>query len=151
VVFESEHFGKINYKKSETIWMAKGLLGFEGSHQFILLSPEEQDPFKWLQSVDDESLAFLVIDPLLVKPDFNIDINPKDLAILECKNASDLIIYLLVTIPKGRIEQMTANLQAPIIINRANLHAIQLIVNESGHITQYPIFKALEKKLSGDK
>jgi flagellar assembly factor FliW len=151
VVFESERFGKINYKKNEIIWMAKGFLGFEGSHQFVLLSPEEQDPFKWLQSVDNDNLAFLVIDPLLVKPDYKIDINPKDLAILECKNAIDLMIYLLVTIPQGRIELMTANLQAPIVINRANMQAIQLIVNESGHVTQYPIFKALEKKLFGDK
>jgi flagellar assembly factor FliW len=150
VVFESERFGKINYKKNEIIWMAKGFLGFEGSHQFVLLSPEEQDPFKWLQSVDNDNLAFLVIDPLLVKPDYKIDINPKELAILECKNASDLMIYLLVTIPQGRIEQMTANLQAPIVINRTNLHAIQLIVNESGHVPQYPIFKALEKKLFGN-
>jgi flagellar assembly factor FliW len=73
VVFETERFGKINYKKNEIIWMAKGLFGFESYRQFVLLSPEEQDPFKWLQSVDDQNLAFLVIDPLLVKPDYKID------------------------------------------------------------------------------
>jgi flagellar assembly factor FliW len=130
--------------------MVKGLFGFESYRQFILLSPEEQDPFKWLQSVDDQNLAFLVIDPLLIKHDYKIDISPKDMGLLECKSAKEIMIYLLVTIPQSQIERMTANLQAPIIINKTNMHATQLIANESGHTAQYPIFKALEHKLTGD-
>ncbi len=127
--------------------MAKGLLGFEEHKQFIIVSPEDQDPFKWLQSVDDPSLAFLVIDPSIVKSDYKIEISPKDMALLEAKNVKDLHTYLLVAIPSGQINKITANLQAPIIINQSNLKALQLIISESGYFPQYPIFDLLGKIL----
>jgi flagellar assembly factor FliW len=149
VILETDRFGKINYKKNDIISMAKGILGFENMRQFILLSPEEQDPFKWLQSIEDRDLAFLVIDPLLVKSDYKFEISLKDMTLLEGKTNRDFFIYLLVAVPQGQIEHMTANLQAPIVINRSNMQAAQLIINESGHVTQYPIYKALEQKLSG--
>jgi flagellar assembly factor FliW len=149
LVLETERFGKINYKKNDIITMAKGLLGFEAAYQFIVVSPEEQDPFKWLQSTDEPGLAFLIIDPLLIKPDYHIEISPKDLALLQAKSRKELITYLLVSIPEGQVEKMTANLQAPIIINKTNFQAAQLITSESGYVPQYPIFKALEQKLSG--
>jgi flagellar assembly factor FliW len=147
VILETSRFGKVTYKKGDIILMVKGLLGFEDYKQFILVSPEDQDPFKWLQSIDDHSLAFLVIAPLLVKIDYKVEISSKDLTLLEAKNGKDLLTYLLVAIPNGQIEKITANLQAPIIINRSNLRALQLIISESGYFPQFPIFEALEKKL----
>jgi flagellar assembly factor FliW len=150
LVLETDRFGKITYKKNDIITMAKGILGFEAAIHFVLVSPEEQDPFKWLQSIDEPGLAFLVVDPLLVKPDYKIEISPKDLALLLAKSSKELITYLLVSIPEGQIARMTANLQAPIIVNRANLQAAQLITSESGYITQYPIFNTLEQRLSSD-
>jgi flagellar assembly factor FliW len=150
VELESGRFGTISYNKGDIIAMARGLLGFEGFKRFVIVSPDDQGPFRWLQSIDDPNLAFLAIDPLLIRPDFKVEISPKDLDILEAKNGKDLAMYLLVSIPKGRIEGMSANMQAPIVINRDKMVATQLIINDSGYITQYPIFKAVVQKLADD-
>lgn len=144
---ETTRFGKINYGKNDIILMAKGLLGFEDFKRFILVSPREQEPFEWLQSIDDAALAFLVVKPLAVKPDYKIEISPKDLMLLESKNEKDLDLYLLVSIPRGQVEALTANLQAPIIINRSRMCAAQLIISENNYITRYPIFRAISDKL----
>ncbi len=144
---ETTRFGKINYGKNDIILMAKGLLGFEDFKRFILVSPKDQEPFKWLQSIDDASLAFLVVEPSAVKPDYKIEISPKDLMLLESKNEKDLDLYLLVSIPRGQVEALTANLQAPIIINRSRMCAAQLIISENNYITRYPIFRAISDKL----
>ena len=145
---ETIRFGKIDYSKNDIILMVKGLLGFEEFKRFIFVSPPEQDPFRWLQSIDDPQLAFLVIEPAEVKPDYKIEISAKDLLLLEAKIKNDLETYLLVAIPRGKVEALTVNLQAPIIINQSKMCAVQLIISENNYITRYPIFKALSDKIS---
>ncbi len=148
VELETTRFGKINYGKNDIILMAKGLLGFEDFKRFILVSPHEQEPFRWLQSIDDASLAFLVIEPLVIKPDYKVEISAKDLTLLESKDEKNLDLYLLVSIPRGQVEALTANLQAPIIINKLRMCAAQLVISENNYVTRYPIFKALSEKIS---
>jgi flagellar assembly factor FliW len=144
----SSRFGKISYMKSDIISMTRGLLGFEGFKRFVVVSPKDQQPFRWLQSIDDPDLAFLALDPLQIRPDYKIEISPKDMALLEAKDGKNLDIYILVSIPKGRIEAMTANMQAPIVINKSKMRAVQLLINDSGFVTQYPIFNAIVQRLA---
>jgi flagellar assembly factor FliW len=148
MISDTAKFGKINYKKSEIIWMARGLLGFEGQQKYVIVSIENQEPFKWLQSLDDPSLAFLIIDPLLFKPDYVVDINPKDITLLGARGIKDLVVFTIVTIPKGQPYKMSANLQGPVIINKINMRAAQLVLGESNYDTQYFIFGDIERRLA---
>ncbi len=145
---DTSRFGKISFKKSEIIWMVRGLPGFENYKRFIFVSIEGQEPFKWLQSIDDPALAFFVIDPLVFKPDYVVDINPKDIAYLGGKSARDFMLFVIVTIPKGAPNRMSANLQGPLIVNKHNMHSIQLILGESTFDLRYPIFREIERHLA---
>lgn len=149
MLLETTRFGKINYKKPEIIWMVRGLLGFDDFKRYIVVSIKGQEPFKWLQSIDDSSLAFLMIDPLCFKSDYIIEVNPKDIALLGGGNLEDITIFVLVTIPTGQPEKMSANLQGPIAINGRTMHGAQLVLGESSYSTRHFIFKEIEKKLAG--
>jgi len=43
----------------------------------------------------------------------------------------EMLIYSLLTIPGGKVAEMTANLMAPVIINRTNMQARQLVLDKS--------------------
>jgi flagellar assembly factor FliW len=148
LIAETSRFGKIEYGKSETITMVRAILGFDTYLRFIIVGLEGQEPFKWLQSLEDPDLAFLIIDPLFFKPNYIVEINPKDLVILKAKKIDDISVFVLVSIPNGQPALMSANLQAPVAINRSNMNAAQLVLGESDYTTDHSIFRELEKKLA---
>lgn len=145
---DSTRFGKIEYDKKEIISMARGLMGFDDYQRFIIVSLKGQEPFKWLQSLEDSGLAFLLIDPLFFKPNYVVEINPNDLSIINAKNVDDVTVFVLVSIPEGKPELMSANLLAPLVINKTNMKAVQFVLGESEYVPDHSIFKELERQLS---
>ena len=144
---ETGRFGKVAYKKSEIIWMVRSLLGFEDYKRYIIISIKGQEPFKWLQSLDDPNLAFLAIDPLFFMPDYVVEVNPKDIALLGARDVKHIYTLVLVTIPKGQPDKMSANLQGPVIVNSQNMQGAQLVLGDSNYATNHSIFSELENKL----
>jgi len=145
---ETSRFGRISYKKADIIWMARSLLGFEECKRCVIISIKGQEPFKWLQSLDDPQLAFLMIDPHYFKPDYSAEINPKDLALIGASQVKDIVLMVLVTIPKGQPQRMSANLKGPLAISLKNMHAVQVVLGESGYETSHPIYREIEKRLA---
>ena len=128
--------------------MVRELLGFEYIKRYIIVTIEGQQPFKWLQAIDDPSVAFLMIDPLFFKSDYVVEVNPKDIKLLGTDSAEDVVIFVLVTIPKGQPDKMSANLQGPIAINKKTMCGVQLVLVDSGYTTKHSIFKEIEKRLA---
>ena len=121
--------------------MPSGMLGFPDKKQFIILQHKEGSPFFWYQSVDDPALAFVILSPFLFKPDYEVDLG----YILEemswngdIKN-NHLELYVVVNIPKGSPEKMTANLIGPILINSKARQAVQMIISDSPYSHKYPL------------
>jgi flagellar assembly factor FliW len=115
-----------------------GILGFEQIKQFVLLSNAEEEPFRWLQVVDDPSLAFVVVSPFVVLADYQPDISPDDVRYLGLSSPEDALLFNIVTIrPNGR---STVNLKGPIVINRHTLKGKQVILcNASKYSVQHPL------------
>ncbi|UCC78331.1 MAG: flagellar assembly protein FliW [Candidatus Zixiibacteriota bacterium] len=148
MIAETSRFGKIKHGKPEIITMVRGILGFDSYLRFIVVSLKGQEPFKWLQSLEDPDLAFLMIDPLFFKPDYIVEIHPGDLAILKTRNINNIAVFVLVSIPKGQPSLMSANLQAPLVINKDNMNAAQLVLADSNYNTEHSIFVELERRLA---
>ncbi len=53
-------FGVLEVDDSSIIRMPKGPLGFEEQTQYILIQHREDTNFRWLQSLEEPSLAFVV-------------------------------------------------------------------------------------------
>ena len=62
-------FGDIDIDESRAIMMKAGILGFEHLKRYVLLVQDEEILFWWFQSVDDGSVAFVVINSFVIKPD----------------------------------------------------------------------------------
>ena len=122
------NFGEIEVNEETIIDFPAGILGFPQYHKYALLDADENSPLKWLQSVEEPSLSFVVTDPNLFKPDYTIDAWKKDLEDIKVKNAEDVLVLVLVTVPSDPLA-MTANLKGPILINMATNLAKQLIVD----------------------
>jgi len=144
----TSRFGTISYEKSDIIWMVRGFLGFEDLKRFVIVSLQGQEPFKWYQSLENPDVAFLMIDPLFFKADYLVEVNPKDIDILGAKSPNDITLFVLVTIPNGRPEMMSANLQGPLAINLKNNQGAQLVLSDSAHDVAHSIFGEIEKRLS---
>lgn len=144
----TKRFGTVNYDKTDVIWMVRGFLGFEDLKRFTIISLSGQEPFKWYQSIENPDIAFLIIDPLFFKPDYVVEVNPKDIGILGAKKPEDINLYVLVSIPKGKPELMSANLKGPVAINLENNQGAQLILSDSSYDIDHSVFNEIEKSLT---
>ena len=111
ITIDTHQFGKITINKENIFVLPNGLLGFEELKQFILISDEETEPFKWLISVEDPNIGFPIISPFYIDFDYNIG---KDID-LEY-NA----LFVVVTL-QDENKNISANLKAPIILNLQNM------------------------------
>ena len=130
-------YGPIEVDDSQKITFPQGLLGFETLKDYLLLDAEQQ-PFYWLQSLDVDQIAFILINPFLFRPDFEMDINNDELLPIGITDPGKAVIFSIVTIPLDN-GPMTANLQGPLVINRDNHFGIQAILTDSRWKTKHDI------------
>lgn len=136
---ETSRFGKIPVQEEKVITFPKGILGFARNKKYLLFRHSEGSPFYWLQSVEDGNLAFVVMNPQLVKPDYSIDVEEGLLKELDVEESTDLEVVCIVTIPRGEPNKMTINLLGPIIINSQNRYAAQIVCDKEKFSLHYPV------------
>jgi flagellar assembly factor FliW len=111
------------------IRMPYGLLGFEGVKNYVLLSRPHEEPFRWLQMLDQGRHAFLVVSPFLVLPDYQPDIADEDARFLQLIDPADALVVNIVTL-RGK-GHATINLRGPVVINRHSMVGKQVIPNNA--------------------
>jgi len=134
-------FGTITIEEEKIITMPFGMLGFPDVKRFVMLQHKENSPFFWYQSVDDPMLAFVIMNPFLFKPDYKVDV---DNVITEMswnggEKQDNLDLYVVVNIPKGAPDKMTANLLGPILINNKIYQAVQMVISDSLYTHKFPL------------
>jgi flagellar assembly factor FliW len=122
---DTKAYGRIDVDERQKVRFPNGLFGFENHREFVLLDAE-QPPFYWLQSLEEVSVAFVLISPFIFRPDYKLEIPDGDLDEIELTDENDMLLFAIVTIPANQ-QDMTANLQGPLIINRKNKIARQSI------------------------
>lgn len=116
---------------TNTVRFPAGLLGFEQIKDYLLVANPAEHPFVWLKVATDAGLAFVVVDPFIVAPDYHPDIPPADVAFLGLKSADDAMLLAIVTIHGNG--QATMNLKGPIVINRHTHTAKQVIITNAAN------------------
>lgn len=133
-------YGLIDVDERQKITFPQGLFGFENLKDYVLLDAEQQ-PFYWLQSVDDSQVAFILINPSLFRADYEENINFGELVELEINSAENALVFSIVTIPPAGT--VTANLQGPLVINRDTKAGRQIILSDSRWTTKHDIVAEL--------
>lgn len=145
---KSRIFGEIEISDDKIISFEKGLMGFEDSSRYALLYDSEKQNGKgvmWLQSLESAGLAFPVIDPLNVLPEYKPIVEDEWLAdIGEYGSDSDLLILCVLTVPAD-LTKMTANTKAPLVINTVTRKGCQIIVNNDDYEVRYNVYDYIQK------
>ncbi|KAA3633690.1 MAG: flagellar assembly protein FliW [Calditrichaeota bacterium] len=136
MIVQSLRLGEIEIPEEKLIYMERPVLGFEDYKQFCLIEIDEFKPFLWLQSTEKPAVAFLVVNPKIFVSDYKIEINSKEIAELDIENVNSVETYVVVTL-SDKIENMTINLQGPILINTENQRGKQLVLVNSDYEVNY--------------
>ncbi|MGQ9487993.1 MAG: flagellar assembly protein FliW [Armatimonadota bacterium] len=141
----STRFGRIEVDEEAVITFSQGLFGFENYRRFVVLCPDEKSPFRWLQSMEEPSLAFVVIEPRHFMPDYAPTISDTDAEAIGLNADTPYLTFVVVTIPPGKPEQMTADLMGPILVNAETRMARQVIVEDDCYTTKHSILEELAR------
>jgi flagellar assembly factor FliW len=138
MIVQTSRFGDVEIDHERIITFSRGILGFPRYKQYVLIQPEADATFFWLQSIEAADLAFVVTDPLLFVPDYQIPIREEtrqDIGLADITEASVLVIVNKVA------DTLTANLQGPLVIHATTRAAAQVVISEKKYQTRHPILQ----------
>ena len=148
---KTTRFGDVEIADNLILSLPEGILGFEDFKRYIILDHfDKESPFKWLQSVEDPSLAFVITDPLIFVPEYKVKISKEEVNSIELSDASKAIILAIVNIKRDHSE-ITINLQGPIVINPEEKLAKQVIIRESDYSVRHVIFSKEQRETLATK
>ncbi len=145
---ETRLFGEIEIEEEKIIDFKNGIIGFPDCRRFALIFDLKEDGtpkgISWMQSLDEPGFALPVIDPLLVKEDYNPYVEDKGLEHLG--GLTDENLYVLVTVTATEdITKLSVNLKAPLIINAEERKGAQIIVEDDFPV-KFKIYEILKAK-----
>lgn len=138
---DTKAYGSIDVDERQRIEFPYGILGFEKLENYVLLDAPQQ-PFYWLQALDLLEVAFVLINPVIFRPDYTVEVPPEELEEIGIDDPEKMLIFAIVTIPQNPAE-MTANLQGPIIINKETRIGRQSISTNPKWEVRHPVLKEL--------
>lgn len=137
---QTERFGEIRVPKGEIIEFPEGLLGFAEQKNYVLVQEGAYEPFLWLQSTDDPHLSFVVVDPLAFLPDYKVEIKPSEIESLELASVDEAKVLVIVVV-RDRPEDITANLQGPLVVNPEKCLGKQVVLLTDRYSTRHYILQ----------
>jgi len=144
-------FGEIEIAEDKIITFENGIIGFPELKRFTLLHDEEKGTnvgIRFLQSLDEPGFAMPVMDPLVVKEDYDPEVDDELLASAGNLTAENILVLVTVTVPSN-LEQMSVNLQGPIVINVEERKACQVILDGEQYAVKFPIYEILKARKAG--
>ena len=128
----------ITASTGEAVHLPMGLLGFEQIKDYVLVSNVGEEPFFWLKVEDSSALAFVVVDPFLILPDYRPDIPQVDVEFLGLQKPEDACVLGIVTVHGPT--HATINLKGPVVMNRHTRIGKQVIIANAAHYSvQQPL------------
>lgn len=120
----------------------QGLPGFESLKDFYFV-PEEDTYLGQLRAVDDERICFVLLRPQFFFPTYNpvFELDDQSASLLKVKPESQVEVWAIVTLKHGDIDNTTANLRAPLLINLEEKTGLQHIFNDDSYLSQQPLLR----------
>jgi len=142
---QTSRFGEIEIEENQIITIPSGLIGFSEDRRFVIREDEAAKPFRWLQSVDSDALAFVMIEPHFSFSNYELELTKENLKKLKAESIEDLSVFVLVTMSK-KMEDVTVNLQGPLLFNLEKKLGLQFIIPEGKYSTRHSLFGEKLKK-----
>lgn len=147
-MLKTTRFGEIDVDTLTCLHFEDGFPAFEKERDFALIPAAEDSFYIFMQSFLTPELAFLLTRPFLFFTDYQCELTDDVVAKLGIESDEDAVIYTLVTVPDGDVSRLSANLLAPIVVNKKNGQACQMILENSNYTTRHRLFR--EQKGGGE-
>lgn len=141
----NENIKKDISEKSQYIEFKEGIFGFEEEKKFLPVMFEDgSDAVLYLQSIRNEKLSFVVMNPFMLKEDYNPVLSEEDYKKLGTSDEKDLSYYVFCVIANVA-EESTVNLRCPIVVNHVTRQAVQVILGSDEYGFRH-LLKEFEKE-----
>jgi len=127
---QTRYFGAVPEEVGLSIEFPAGLPAFERERRFLAIEHPKTGPLILLQSMTTRDLCFLALPVAAVEPAYRLQMSPEDMKAIGVDESamssgdSLAVLAFVVVEPDGRI---SANLMAPIVVNRENRCAVQSV------------------------
>lgn len=142
--FETRALGKIEIETEKQIFFPEGLFAFEAFKHFALLPTKSGSTFHWLQSLEEARLAFLITLIPDITTKYRPNIDPQFLTLIEATETEQVEVWGIITVPTGKPENMTINLQGPVLVNRARKLGGQFVSDDPNHLVRTPLLDLVD-------
>lgn len=123
-------FGQVEIDDSTIITFPEGIIGFESTKRYTLLSPLGDGKFPmWLQSVEAKEPCFVVYDPMEIYPDYKFEISEEEQALIKADEGTPYRCIAVAIVPDN-YRKTTINLKCPIVLNTRDNIAAQVMLME---------------------
>jgi flagellar assembly factor FliW len=121
------------------VYLDAGLPGFPGAHRFrISRWGDTSGPFALLECLDADGLAFVIVRPEPFFADYMPEIDRSTADRLGLVRAEDALVFVIVTLGQTPLDA-TVNLLGPLIVNRRNRLAAQVVLEGEGSRVRTPL------------
>lgn len=147
----TKNFGEVEIADEKIITFENGIIGFPDLKRFTLIHDEEKGSnagIRYLQSLEEPGFAMPVMDPLIVKPDYDPEVDDELLKSAGKLTEENILVLVTVTVPSD-LTKMTVNLQGPFVINVDERKACQIIVEGTQYPVKFPIYDILKARKAG--
>ena len=127
---ETKYFGAVDYDPEDILTFSQGLYGFEEEREFLLLPFARSQGMFSLQSLSTPQLAFILMDPFALDPDYAPVLQAEELEKLDVSDSRELFFYV-TCVARSPVGESTVNLRCPLAINGDNGKAMQVILEDS--------------------
>lgn len=128
---QTDYYGEVEYDIEDTVTLVEGLFGFPDlKHYLPLCLGDEDDPMIMFQSTEQPEVAFMLMNPIFLCPDYSPCLTPEELSYLKVKDCGDLSYYVICVIKDNYLDN-TVNLKCPIAINPLTRMGMQVILGSS--------------------
>ena len=137
----TSRFGEVDIDEQRVLTFPSGLLGFPDDKRFALLEAGQDAEFWWLQSIERAALAFIVTDPTLFVPTYEVPIGQQQMEGLGLSSLDEAQVLVIVN-KRGNV--LTGNLQGPLVMNVAKRTGEQLVLSDRRFTTRVPLMELPE-------
>ena len=140
---QTKYHGEMEYDKQAALQFSRGLFGFESETRFVPIEQPHLRPLVFLQSLSTPELCFITLPIFVVDREYCLQLKPGDLESVGLPTDRQPVIgeevLCLAIVSIHQDGPTTANLLAPVVVNRRNSQAIQAVSLNQEHAHQAPI------------
>jgi flagellar assembly factor FliW len=103
------------------------IVGYGEGRAFVRILDEDNPALGWLQSLDDPATCFVVADPAAFFDEYAFDVTEDVVVALDLQTAEEVEVLVILRLGASAAET-TANLVAPIVLNRRTGRGRQVIL-----------------------